>query len=209
MMYFDVEYLGSKKMCTELTTPHGLAIGEGLSVRLLTIEDMREVRDYYLRNREHLAPWEPLRMDDYFLEENFKSMLTCQIEDSLKGLSQRFGIFEKARVMGVISYTNIVKGAFMACNVGYSIDAELQGRGLMQKALWQTLGYMFEYVGMNRVMANYMPRNISSSRVLKKLGFGIEGYARSYLKIAGKWEDHILTSLIADEVYDEAKALSG
>ena len=97
----------------------------------------------------------------------------------------------------------------MACNVGYSIDAELQGRGLMQKALRQTLGYMFEDVVMNRVMANYMPRNISSSRVLKKLGFGIEGYARSYLKIAGKWEDHILTSLIADEVYDEAKALSG
>ena len=67
---------------------------------------------------------------------------------------------------------------------------------------------MSEYVGMNRVMANYMPRN-SSSRVLKKFGFGIEGDARSYLKIAGKWEDHILTSLIADEVYDEAKALSG
>jgi len=41
-----------------------------------------------------------------------------------------------------------------------------------------------------------MPHNAASERVLFKLGFEKEGIARKYLKIAGKWEDHILTSKI-------------
>jgi len=31
---------------------------------------------------------------------------------------------------------------------------------------------------------------------LEKLGFEKEGFARRYLCINGKWEDHILTSLV-------------
>jgi ribosomal-protein-alanine N-acetyltransferase len=45
-------------------------------------------------------------------------------------------------------------------------------------------------------MANYMPHNRRSGNVLKRLGFVVEGYARDYLMINGKWEDHIFTSLI-------------
>ena len=41
-----------------------------------------------------------------------------------------------------------------------------------------------------------MPRNKRSERVLKRLGFAREGLAKSYLKIAGRWEDHVLTSLV-------------
>lgn len=45
-------------------------------------------------------------------------------------------------------------------------------------------------------MVNYIPSNIRSERVLLKLGFEKEGLAKSYLKIAGKWQDHILTAKI-------------
>ena len=46
-------------------------------------------------------------------------------------------------------------------------------------------------------MANYMPHNSRSAALLFRLGFEKEGVARSYLKIAGKWQDHVLTSKIA------------
>jgi ribosomal-protein-alanine N-acetyltransferase len=45
-------------------------------------------------------------------------------------------------------------------------------------------------------MANYIPCNERSARVLKRLGFEVEGYARDYLFLAGNWQDHVLTSLI-------------
>lgn len=41
-----------------------------------------------------------------------------------------------------------------------------------------------------------MPANERSARLLARLGFERKGYARAYLKIAGRWEDHILTARI-------------
>ena len=35
-----------------------------------------------------------------------------------------------------------------------------------------------------------------SGRLLERLGFEREGYARRYLCIAGAWEDHVLTALV-------------
>ena len=49
---------------------------------------------------------------------------------------------------------------------------------------------------MHRVMASYIPVNERSGRLLKKLGFIVEGYARDYIYINGSWRDHILTSLV-------------
>jgi ribosomal-protein-alanine N-acetyltransferase len=46
-------------------------------------------------------------------------------------------------------------------------------------------------------MANYMPSNVRSASLLSRLGFEREGYARAYLFINGKWEDMVLTSLVA------------
>jgi [ribosomal protein S5]-alanine N-acetyltransferase len=41
-----------------------------------------------------------------------------------------------------------------------------------------------------------MPANTRSARLLERLGFEREGMARAYLKIADKWEDHVLTARI-------------
>ncbi|MDK1285974.1 GNAT family N-acetyltransferase [Pseudoalteromonas umbrosa] len=64
----------------------------------------------------------------------------------------------------------------------------------MTEILEASIGYMFNIVGLNRIMTNHMPHNVASERVLLKLGFEKEGVARKYLKVAGQWEDHILTS---------------
>ena len=66
----------------------------------------------------------------------------------------------------------------------------------MFEALSLTNAYMFADLGLHRIMAGYLPHNDRSGKLLDRLGFEKEGLARKYLKINGRWEDHVLTSLI-------------
>jgi ribosomal-protein-alanine N-acetyltransferase len=68
----------------------------------------------------------------------------------------------------------------------------------MFEALSLTNAYMFDDLGLHRIMAGYLPHNERSGKLLDRLGFEKEGLARKYLKINGRWEDHLLTSLIND-----------
>lgn len=69
----------------------------------------------------------------------------------------------------------------------------------MFEALQVAIKYMLSEVGLHRIMANHMPHNERSAKLLKRLGFEVEGLARSYLKINGVWQDHVLTARINDE----------
>ncbi len=65
----------------------------------------------------------------------------------------------------------------------------------MREALTPAISYIFDQVGLHRVMANFRPENVRSAQLLERLGFEREGLARSYLRINGVWADHVLTSL--------------
>ena len=103
----------------------------------------------------------------------------------------------KGPIIGVCNFTNILRGVFQACFLGYSVDHKHQGQGIMYEALKASTDFVFKHLKLHRIMANYMPKNEKSGKLLKKLGFVIEGYARDYLKINGQWEDHILTAKLS------------
>ncbi|MFW8253899.1 GNAT family N-acetyltransferase, partial [Klebsiella pneumoniae] len=84
---------------------------------------------------------------------------------------------------------------FHACFLGYSLGEKWQGQGLMLEALQSLIRYMQRQQKRHRIMANYMPHNQSSGDLLTRLGFEREGYAKDYLLIDGKWQDHVLTAL--------------
>jgi ribosomal-protein-alanine N-acetyltransferase len=52
---------------------------------------------------------------------------------------------------------------------------------------------------LRRVEAACLPNNAGSIRLLEKLGFEREGYAREYLCIAGRWQDHLLFAHLAGD----------
>lgn len=65
----------------------------------------------------------------------------------------------------------------------------------MAEILAEALSFAFNTLKLHRIMANYVPTNERSARLLKRLGFAIEGYAKDYLYLDGTWKDHVLTSL--------------
>ncbi len=60
-------------------------------------------------------------------------------------------------------------------------------------------GFAFDTLHLNRLEAACLPNNAASIRLLEKVGFTREGYARKYLCIDGRWQDHLLYGLVRDD----------
>jgi len=62
------------------------------------------------------------------------------------------------------------------------------------------LPFIFQEIGLHRVEAACIPTNEASRRLLQRLGFTQEGYARRYLCINGVWQDHLLFAMLASDL---------
>jgi len=153
---------------------------------------------YYLENHKHFEKWNPITPLQHHSVESWKIRLKNRQEEFDKGQSAHFiGLDNKWQyVIGGCSLTNIIRGVFQACHMGYSIDYRYEGQGKMKRIVEHAIDYAFNELELNRIMANHMPANYRSAGLLKRLGFEKEGYARRYLHINGQWEDHVLTALI-------------
>ena len=175
---------------------------ERLVLRPGTAEDVPAIVAYYLRNRKRLAPVDPLRPDSFFTEEFWHLRVRLDHQEIREDRSLRLFLFprqEPRRVIGIANFTQFVRGVAQHCTLGYAIDEAEEGKGLMEEAARAGIQRIFQVEKLHRIQANYMPRNERSAALLRRLGFTIEGLAREYLLIAGRWEDHVLTGLINPE----------
>lgn len=174
-----------------------------LELRTLDEKGASLVYEYYLRNREFLKEWEPVRTDEFYTLSFHHNQLRMEAESIQKGNLLRLWMFPKddrQKPIGMISFSNIVRGAFLSCNLGYSMDGTCINQGYVTEAIEKGIDVIFNDYKLHRIEANIMPRNIRSRRVCEKLGFREEGLAREYLKINGKWEDHIHMVIINDKL---------
>ncbi len=102
----------------------------------------------------------------------------------------------ESHVIGSCSISSIVRGVFQACYMGYSVAERFEGQGKMKLIVSEVIDYAFIELKLHRIMANYMPSNERSGKLLESLGFEKEGLAKDYLYINGKWEDHVMTALL-------------
>ncbi|MCW7537959.1 GNAT family N-acetyltransferase [Aquabacterium sp. A7-Y] len=160
--------------------------------------DVPALLKYQIDNRTHLRRWEPFRDDVFFTAEHLAGRLAQMEEDMAAGRAVHLilRLPGDEAMVGECNFTSIVRGAFQACVLGYSLDRGFEGGGFMKEALSVAIETMFSVCKLHRIMANYHPENLRSGRLLERLGFEKEGRARAYLKINGQWADHILTSRI-------------
>ncbi|MBP4047590.1 GNAT family N-acetyltransferase [Chromobacterium violaceum] len=154
--------------------------------------------DYHLRNRAHLEPWNPTAGPQFYTEAHWAMQLRQAARSWEEGVSARFLLAtpaEPERIIGTVSFSNIVRGVFQACHLGYGIDRAREGQGLMREALQAAIAFAFADLKLHRIQANYQPHNVRSAALLQKLGFAVEGQAKDYLFLDGAWRDHVLTSL--------------
>ena len=149
---------------------------------------------FYRRNREAFAPFDPIQPEEFFTLEGQEERLTWDLEQAEAGRSFRFLLVQPrhpGKIIGLAGLNEIIGGAFQSCFISYKLDHTLWGQGYGAEAIAALTEWGFRNLGLHRVEANIMPRNLPSRRAAAKAGFEEEGLARRYLKINGVWEDHI------------------
>jgi [ribosomal protein S5]-alanine N-acetyltransferase len=154
--------------------------------------------EYYRRNREANARWNPPQAESMFTPDGQRERLAASASAVAAGTLVGWWLFAPDApdlALGQIHLSQIARAPFCSALLGYSIDAAHEGRGLKREALEAALADAFgARIGLHRVQANVRPENIRSLALLERLGFEREGLAREYLFIDGAWRDHVLTA---------------
>ena len=165
-----------------------------LIIKTISPSQAANVLDFYVENKVFFEPYEPLRPNYFYTKQHQRQLLRWDRQGLTESSMIRFWMYKKedpTKLIGSISLSNIIRGVFQSCYLGYKIDHLHLRQGYMEEALIQVIEYAFNHLELHRIEANIMPKNIPSLNLVKKLGFHEEGLAKKYLKICDHWEDHI------------------
>jgi ribosomal-protein-alanine N-acetyltransferase len=177
-----------------LTTPR-------LTLQIAGPEDASRCAQFNRDNAEFLKPWEPRLIAAQLDPNALREVRAAAVNHARNGTGYSFAILPRdggagVPIVGWLEFSNVVRGIFQSCNMGYKLDRLMQGQGYMNEAAQAGIAYLFGTQRLHRIAAAYMPHNQRSANVLRRLRFTVEGSAKAYLFIAGQWRDHVLTSLI-------------
>jgi [ribosomal protein S5]-alanine N-acetyltransferase len=172
--------------------------GPKVTLRAADPGDWRIWRDLREASRAFLAPWEPAWPGNALSYTYFCGLLRRYAREWRKGEGYNFLIFlngdgnKTGPLVGGISLNGVERGIAQTGTLGYWMGEIHAGKGYMREAAALVSAFAFNQLKLHRLQASCLPHNEPSINLLRRLGFEEEGYAKAYLQINGKWEDHIL-----------------
>ena len=175
---------------------------ENLVLRLPQISDYVAWSELRSVSRSALQPFEPKWAKNELSRDAFRNRLRFYQRDFRESTGFPFFIFkaECGSLTGAITLSNVRRGVTQSGSIGYWTGVPFQGQGIMTEALCKIIDYSMTTLKLHRIEAASLKHNGSSMRVLEKCGFQREGVARKYHCIDGRWQDHILYSIIEDDL---------
>ena len=167
------------------------------ATRLVTLDDAPALAELQRINRGFLAPWDPARDESWFTVDGQRAVIRNACKEYAEGRCLPHVILDEAGlVAGRITLSGIVRGPFQSCSMGFWLDEAHGGRGLASAAVHHIIEVAFRDLGLHRVQAETLPHNVRSQRVLERNGFARFGMAPAYLKIGGRWQDHVMWQVL-------------
>ena len=130
--------------------------------RLVSIDDASALADLVSANRGFLAPFEPVRGEEYFTLEGQSALIQTQLQQHELGLNLPHVILDSGRVVGRITLSGIVRGPLQSAHLGYWVNATDGGRGLATAAVRNLVQIAFQEWGLHRIEAGTLLDNVRS-----------------------------------------------
>jgi [ribosomal protein S5]-alanine N-acetyltransferase len=174
--------------------PGAVEVGRRVFIRPPTVRDLDDFLALVRASRTRLRPWVDPPAD--------RRAFTAYLRRSRRPTESAFLVCrrEDEAIAGVINVSQIFLGAFRSAYLGYYAGAPFMGKGYMSEGLWLVLRHAFSELGLHRLEANIQPANRASIRLVRRLGFRREGFSPRYLKVFGRWRDHVRWAVTGEDV---------
>ncbi len=172
-----------------------------LIIQPLDASHVKVVLAFLKKNKSFFRVFQPTLNKDYYTELYQQKLLQSDVDGWNNKTKYSFYLFhhldhERSQILGTVTLSNVVRGPLQSCFVGYKVDQQFQSKGIATEGIAHVIQFAFKRLKLHRIEANIMPDNLASIKVIEKLGFKKEGFSEQYLKINGKWEDHLRFALI-------------
>jgi len=168
--------------------------GGGVQLRIPKWADFEDWVDLRRTNRDHLQPWEPTWNEEHLSRQAYKARLAQFKIMISEDKGYPFHVFraDDNRLVGACNLTHVRRGPLQSAHIGYWVGQEFSRNGFARASVRAALRFAFDDLGLHRVTAAVQANNNASIQLLETSGFTQEGIARSYLKVDGQWQDHLI-----------------
>jgi ribosomal-protein-alanine N-acetyltransferase len=175
--------------------------GEGLFLRTPSLVDYQPWAELRAESRSFLTPWEPTWPADDLTRAAFRRRVRRYQAEIREDHAYPFFIFRQSDyvLLGGITLSNVTRGMTQTATIGYWMGERFANHGYMTRAVRALIPFAFGALHLHRLEAACLPHNRPSMRLLEKLGFCREGLARGLVCINGRWQDHIVFALLAED----------
>jgi len=169
-------------------------VGGGVHLRVPKWADFEDWVELRRSNRDHLQPWEPTWKEEHLGRQAYKARLAQFKTMIADDVGYPFHVFRAGddRLVGACNLTNVRRGPLQSTHIGYWVGQEFSRKGFARASVRAALRFAFDDLGLHRVSAAVQVDNNASIQLLETTGFTREGTARSYLKVDGQWQDHLM-----------------
>ncbi len=167
-------------------------------------KDWRAWAELRGESRDYLTPWEPTWAHDALTRRAYRRRLRAYKAELRQRGSYSFHVFrdEDGALLGGVTLSNVRRGVAQSASLGYWSGARYSRQGYMTESLAAVLKFAFNDLGLHRVEAACLLSNTASKGLLVRSGFREEGHAREYLRIDGRWQDHVLFAILRADLND-------
>jgi [ribosomal protein S5]-alanine N-acetyltransferase len=171
-----------------------------LRLRPLAVSDRRTWRRVRQRNLTWLSRWDATTPPGAESRpRTFAAMVRAMQREARAGRQLPFAVEYDGEFVGQLTVNNIVRGSAQFASMGYWIDQEHAGQGLMTRAVAMAVDHCFFVLKLHRIEVAIRPENTASLRIVEKLGIPEIGFAPRYLHIDGDLRDHLLFAITREE----------
>ena len=172
---------------------------ERLELKVLDEKSAAPVLDFYRSGKDVFDAVEPVKSTGFYTPEYQEASLRSEYDAFMKGIYMRYFWALKDnpdKIIGTCSFSDIKRGAFNWCTIGYKLLPEFWHHGYALEALSRLVSAIFHDERLHRIKAYVLPGNRPSINLLTRLGFEFECVEKSAINLGRGYLDHILYALI-------------